>query len=477
MHLHSRFASSARVFSLILAAVTGFGLASTAAHAEARLVVEAETGRVLHAENAAYPWYPASVTKLMTAYVTLKAVKAGRIRADTLFTVSPNALAQQPSKMGFPVGTQVTVDNALKMVMVKSANDMAVVLAEGVSGSVEQFAAEMNAASARLGMTQSHWVNPNGLPDEGQVTSARDMAILARTLIRELPEYELYWRISAIKFGRRVMRNYNKLIDRYPGADGMKTGFICASGYNLVASATRNGKRLITVVLGSPSGKQRAETAAGLLEKGFSGGTGLAWLMPSLGTVDALQPVAATPLNLREEICGKGRRVRTDHAEEEEQPAGAQVDQASAAYASVLPSFRTPGDKTSLLANWTPQPPIPVSVIPVKGIKAQPDGAPEEKPALVKKKKGRATAVIAVPRTAVPAAIMTEETAAKATEAGAPAAAKKPRATRTAAKPKPAPQASSAAMSKPAVKEAAKDAAQQVAKKKPKAPAAPKPQP
>ena len=128
----------------------------------------------------------------------------------------------------------------------------------------------MNKAARRLGMTQTTYVNPNGLPADAQITSARDQAILARAILREMPEYELYWRISAIKFGKRVMRNYNTLIDRYPGADGMKTGFICASGFNLVASATRNGKRLIAVVLGAPSGPVRAVKAAQMLERGFN---------------------------------------------------------------------------------------------------------------------------------------------------------------------------------------------------------------
>ena len=242
---------------------------SAPAGAEALLLIDAESGKVLHAENSTQPWYPASVTKLMTAYVTLRAVKERRLTLDTLLPVSPNAVAQAPSKMGFKTGTTVTVDNALKMLMVKSANDVAVVLAEGVSGSIEKFADDMNRAAARLGMVQTTYVNPNGLPADGQITSARDQAILARAMIREMPEYELYWRISAIKFGKRVMRNYNTLIDRYPGADGMKTGFICASGFNLVASATRNNKRLIAVVLGAYSGPVRAVKAAQMLERGF----------------------------------------------------------------------------------------------------------------------------------------------------------------------------------------------------------------
>ena len=126
-------------------------------------MIEAATGKVLHAENATHPWYPASVTKLMTAYTTLRAIKEGRLRLDTLITVSRNAAAQQPTKMGFKVGTRLTVDNALKMLMVKSANDVAVAIAEGVGGSISGFADMMNANARRLGMTQSNFVNPNGL--------------------------------------------------------------------------------------------------------------------------------------------------------------------------------------------------------------------------------------------------------------------------------------------------------------------------
>jgi D-alanyl-D-alanine carboxypeptidase len=317
MHLPSKFNVPATVLGIALAATAPRPVA-----AEALLLVETDSGKVLQADNATYPWYPASVTKLMTAYVTLRAVKERRIALDKAVTVSSNAAAQQPSKMGFKPGTLVTIDNALKMLMVKSANDMAVVLAEGVSGSIEKFADEMNAAAQRLGMTQTSYVNPNGLPADGQVTSARDLAILARALIREFPEYDVYWHIPAIKFGKRIMRNYNTLIDRYPGADGMKTGFICASGFNLVATATRDNRRLIAVVLGAPSSAVRAAKAAALLEHGFTNTGGLSWLMPSLGTVDGLTPINAAPPNLREEMCGKHRRrPAAEEADEEDTPA------------------------------------------------------------------------------------------------------------------------------------------------------------
>ncbi len=293
-----------RASALALTAAAGLGLPTldvAAARADALLLVDVDSGKVINEQNSTYPWYPASVTKLMTTYVTLKAVRDHRVDLTSVFTVSPTAVAQQPSKMGFKVGTRVTVDNGLKMLLVHSANDMAVVLAEGVSGSVEKFIDEMNAEAQRLGMTQTNYVNPNGLPADEQITSARDLAVLARALILEFPEYDYYWHIASIRLGKRVYRNTNKLIDAYAGTDGMKTGFICASGFNLVATATRSGKRLIAVVLGAKSSASRAVKAAQLFERGF-GNDPLGWLVPSLGTVDSLVPVAAIPPDLHEDI-------------------------------------------------------------------------------------------------------------------------------------------------------------------------------
>jgi D-alanyl-D-alanine carboxypeptidase len=335
-------------------------LAVQPAIGEALLLVEADSGKVLHAENATYPWHPASVTKLMTTYVTLRAVKDGRLGLDSLLTVSGTAASQQPSKMGFKPGTKVTVDNALKMLMVKSANDMAVVLAEGVAGSIDKFSGEMNRTAQRLGMTQSNFVNPNGLPADSQVTSARDLAILARALIHDFPEYDFYWHIPAIRMGRRVMRNYNMLIDRYPGADGMKTGFICASGFNLVASATRDNRRLIAVVLGASSATARAEKAAQLLEKGFSGNS-LSWLIPALGTVEGLAPVSATAPDLHDEVCGKNRHREAS----EDEPVIVTNDRdPSSAYSAMTIDVRG-ARSASLLGPLTPSaPPVDVYVGP-----------------------------------------------------------------------------------------------------------------
>jgi D-alanyl-D-alanine carboxypeptidase len=344
----------------LVAAMLIAAFAPRTAQAEALLVIEADTGKVLQAENATYPWYPASVTKLMTAYVTLKAVKEGRLTLDSLLTVSPTAASQAPSKMGFKPGTQLTVDNALKMMMVKSANDMAVVLAEGVGGSIDGFSAEMNKNAQRLGMTQTSYVNPNGLPAEGQITSARDLGILARAIIRDLPEYEYFMHITAIKFGRRITPNFNKLIGRYPGADGMKTGFICASGFNLVATATRNNKRLIAIVLGAQSSAQRAAKAAQLLERGF-GSNKLAWLKPSLGTVDALAPIDASPPNLRDEMCGP-KRKRPAAENEEDDPDIAMDNNNDAGVSMFTAGLQAPNMKVSDLLAMPAAATVPVIV-------------------------------------------------------------------------------------------------------------------
>jgi D-alanyl-D-alanine carboxypeptidase len=437
----SSLSTKTRTLLAALAASGLLALSTARAAAEAALLVDAESGRVLYADNATHPWYPASVTKIMTAYVILKAVKEGRIALDKPLIVSENAVAQSPTKMGFAKGTLVTVDNALKMLMVKSANDMAVLLAEGLSGSIEGFSMEMNQAAERLGMTQTSYVNPNGLPAEGQVTSARDLAILARAVIHELPEYDLYFHIPAIKFGKRVIRNYNSLIDRYPGADGMKTGFICSSGFNLVATATRGGRRLIAVVLGSRSGLQRAEKAAQLLERGFTGGGGLSWLIPA-GTVNSLQPVNAAPPDLRDDICGKGRRAKPPADSEEEPVATAEPGSLLAGMTSFQLGPRTHG---SLLGPLTPSmAPIPVYA----GLaRQQPAGIElaSGAPHVTKKKRSPPAVQAAAP--AAPAAAATgrrEAHARRATEKRAEKSSAKPASATEAgslgkAKPKPKP--------------------------------------
>lgn len=433
--MHPASPLTTAVFSLGLVLTAGLGPAHAAG--EALLLIEADSGKVLKAENATYPWYPASVTKLMTAYVTLTAVKEGRITLDSTITVSPTAAAQQPTKMGFKTGTVLTVDNALKMMLVRSANDIAVVLAEGVAGSVDRFADEMNRASARLGMTQSNWVNPNGLPADDQVTSARDMAILARALLTEFPEYSGYWNIHAIKLGKRIIHNTNSLLVRYPGADGMKTGYICASGFNIVASATRGNRRLVAVVLGAPSSAVRAAKAAYMFETAFNS-NGLNWLAPSLGTVYGLQPINAAPPNLHEAMCGKQRRRPAAEAADEDEATGSDEQPG---LASVFSGAKASGPKpSSLVAETLPSdPPVEVYIGPKRPPRniavTKPDDA---KPVVVKRRKSPPAAVASKPPTATaakPAAAKPAANKAAASKPAAKPAANKPKPSVTAAKP------------------------------------------
>lgn len=272
----------------------------TSGHAGPWLVADLDSGRVIAAENATDPWHPASVTKLMTAYVALKAVKTGRIQMNTALTVSERAAAMPPSKIGMKAGSTLTLDAALKILMVKSANDVAITVAENLSGSVEAFAEEMNREAARLGMSESHFVNPNGLFADGQQSSARDMAILARRLMLDFPRQNGLFGIPAIQIGKRVMENTNGIIGRYQGATGLKTGFICASGFNVVASAQRNGHRLIVVVFGASSGAERTVKTMELLDKGFAA--------PQTAFQQSLDllPKSRAPLtDLRGIICGQ----------------------------------------------------------------------------------------------------------------------------------------------------------------------------
>jgi len=283
------------VFALA-ALLSGSALAGNPA-----LVVEVESGRVLHAERATDPWFPASITKLMTAYVALNEVRSGRMSMETLLTVTESAAALPPSKMGFKPGTQIRLDNALKIMMVKSANDIAATIAENIGGSIEGFSDIMNAHARRLGMRDSRFANPHGLPDERNQTTARDMAILARALLQDFPDHQNLFHIGAVQFGRRIMRNTNGLIGRYPGADGMKTGFICSSGFNVVATATRNGRHLITVVLGAPSANERTIQAAELFDRGFS--SKVNFTNPELAALPA--SANHTPPDMRSIICDR----------------------------------------------------------------------------------------------------------------------------------------------------------------------------
>ena len=277
-----------------LAAMLAIGAVS--AQATPYLVADADSGQVLMENEATAQWYPASLTKLMTVYVALDAVRSGKLTLDTPLVMSVRAARMPPSKMGFRPGTEVTLDNSLKMLMVKSPNDVAVMVAEGVSGSVEAFANDMNAAGQRLGLQESHFVNPNGLHDPAHVSSARDMAMIARALLREFPDHADLFSIGALQLGNQYIANHNGLLGRYPGADGMKTGFTCPAGFNVVASANHSGRRLIVVVLGAPTARSRNQEAADLFDRGFAMGGGN-------GSLETLPPSSSGAPNMRADVC------------------------------------------------------------------------------------------------------------------------------------------------------------------------------
>jgi len=320
------------------------------------LVFEPATGLVLYSEHPDLRWHPASLTKLMTAYLTFEAIKAGRLSLDGELSCSAHANAQVPTKIGLPVGAKMRVGLGLETLIVKSANDVAVMLGEGVGDGLltrkqrevctahtlatepalvesggcrtkgpnagklcaakrgnskraaakgaadpaaseaaggepaskpedlrqkrvdaalakcrlSAFIGQMNITAHRLGMTRSRFVNPNGLPDDRQVTTARDMALLTRAIIDDYPEHAALFSLPSVKVGKRRLRSHNGLLRTFQGADGMKTGFICASGFNIVASATRNRRRLVAVVLGLPTSSQRNERTKQLLEYGYA---------------------------------------------------------------------------------------------------------------------------------------------------------------------------------------------------------------
>jgi D-alanyl-D-alanine carboxypeptidase len=296
---------------------TGLGLlvgallsAPSVAAAGPALVFEPFNGTVFYSEDPDAPWFPASLTKLMTAYVAFEALKAGEIMPDTKLVCSKEASAQAPSKLGLAVGGQITVDIGLKVLIVKSANDVAVMLAEAVAGNTDAFVARMNETAARLSMTRSHFVNVNGLPQEGQVTTARDLAKLTRAIIVDFPEYADLFAMPQVQVGKQLIRSHNGLLRDFPGADGMKTGFICDSGFNIVASATRDGRRLVAVVLGEPSVASRRDRASNLLENGFKR---YFWKSLFGTTIDGLTIQASlsdSPVHLRNDVCGAGRAKR-----------------------------------------------------------------------------------------------------------------------------------------------------------------------
>ncbi len=300
----------------ILALIVSLGSSVPAAFAGPTLLFDPATGKVLYSEDLDDEWHPASLTKIMTAYLTFEAIKEGKLALDKKIACTDLAFQQSPSKVGLPIGAEMTVETALQALIIKSANDVAMMLAEAISGNDTAFVSLMNNTAKRLGMSRTTFVNPNGLPASQQVTTARDLAKLARATLAEFPQYAHLWGMQEMRYGKIRMGTHNGLLRTFDGADGMKTGFICDSGFNVVASATRDGQKLMAVVLGETTGGERTVRAAALLEHGFQN-VGWKALFSSTQTIDSM-PIAtdARPIaSMRQSVisweCGTRRRPKT----------------------------------------------------------------------------------------------------------------------------------------------------------------------
>jgi D-alanyl-D-alanine carboxypeptidase len=252
-----------------LTLIAGLAPAPASARQEAFILLDHATGGVLDARNADEPAYPASLTKMMTLYLTFRALEAGQITLDSRLHVSRRASSMPPTKLGLKPGSSIQVEDAVLGLVTKSANDAASVLAEGLGGSEERFALLMTRTARGLGMTRTVFRNASGLPDAEQRTTARDLARLATHLITDYPQYYSYFSRRSFSYAGRSHGNHNRLLFSYRGMDGLKTGYTRASGFNLAASAVRGGRRLVAVVLGGPTARARDAQMADLLDVGF----------------------------------------------------------------------------------------------------------------------------------------------------------------------------------------------------------------
>lgn len=255
---------------LILTAIWLLMLSQLSHARHAALLIDADSGNVLYELEANQSWYPASLTKLMTLYMTFYALESGSLRLSHEMNVSSHASSQPTSKLGLRTRETISVEDAILAIITRSANDAAVVLAEEIAGSEDQFAIKMTSVAHGIGMYGSHFMNATGLPHEWQTTTAHDMALLALKIKRDFPQYYPYFASDGMYFRGREYRGINKFTANYPGAEGMKTGYTCGSGYNLVASAQQGGKHLIGVVLGGKSSSERYEHMFTMMDSGFS---------------------------------------------------------------------------------------------------------------------------------------------------------------------------------------------------------------
>ncbi len=275
-------------------------LASAAAPALAKvrfsaISIDARTGKVLYANDADGLRHPASLTKVMTLYLLFQDLKSGKIKLNSTIRISARAAAMAPSKLGVKPGTAISVETAIKAIVVKSANDVATAVGENLGGTEQAFAARMTTTAHALGMSRTLFRNASGLPNPAQVTTARDMATLSLRIQRDFPQYYPYFRTMAFTYRGKTIRTHNRLLGRYKGTDGIKTGYIAASGFNLTTSALRGGKRVVGVVLGAKSGSARNAYMMKMLDRAFPKCTAGKTIAAQVGTSNgAIDPLAGT---------------------------------------------------------------------------------------------------------------------------------------------------------------------------------------
>ena len=262
----------AKLTKFSLALLFLFSSLSFTANAEkyASIVVDVEHGRVLHARFADDPRYPASITKVMTIYMVFDALEAGQVMLTDEMTVSEAAASQPPSKLGLKAGTTISIEDAIRALVTKSANDVAVVVAEHLGTTETRFATLMTAKARKLGLTDTRFKNASGLHNSGQSSTARDLAKLGEAIMKRHARYFDYFAVREFSYANRRYRNHNRLLDVVSGVDGIKTGFTRASGYNLLATAKRDGRRIIAVMLGGETSKSRNEHVTDLLDAAFN---------------------------------------------------------------------------------------------------------------------------------------------------------------------------------------------------------------
>lgn len=256
-------------FAAVLVLLLGALLANPAQAGYAAIVIDADTGRVLHARNADTRNFPASLTKMMTLFLAFEALENGTLTLDQPLLVSKRAAGQPASKLGLKEGETITVDDAIRAITVKSANDVATVVAEALGGTEINFAQMMTERARTLGMNRTSFRNASGLPNRRQLSTARDMSILAQALIERFPSYYGYFSEASFQYNGKKYRTHNNLLKNYEGTDGIKTGYIRASGFNLVASAERDGVRLIGVVFGGKTASRRDRHMQTLLNRSW----------------------------------------------------------------------------------------------------------------------------------------------------------------------------------------------------------------